>query len=173
MLSSVQQYYYTQLQDPTTSSTDPNPVDTFWLNLLPDYFRKTQIFGSERQSRFLPHAHVDATFRLVRSGGRRRIVLLLLMMMPGGGDGVWDEGLDRLTEFLGLVRDEEEESQGGVVYGAVNVGAYTRFYEFLPGEGKGRDFTESDGQGRVLEVLWDEEMVHRILEEIVQRTREG
>ncbi len=78
---------------------------------------------------------------------------------------VWVDALEQLTNYLKLVRTE----QGGedILYGNVTIGTYTRFYMLKPGEEIMHDYVE---QPDPLELKQDEEIVHRILTEWVDKT---
>ncbi|KAI9764657.1 MAG: hypothetical protein M1840_008154 [Geoglossum simile] len=163
------QYYYDQIKK--TDSIE-NDVDNFWLNLLPDYFQKKLKFGIEQEARPLPEVtkqRADWTIRYIRNGDPKKVVL-----MEDKRKGTetqpaeWKEALTQLTRYLKLVRTEDKQDPNQTLYGALNMGTYTRFYLLEPYEPECFDYPGTNG--KPYELARDEAEIHAILLDLVQKT---
>ncbi|KAI9787508.1 MAG: hypothetical protein M1839_000038 [Geoglossum umbratile] len=169
MTDAIQQYYYDQIKK--TDSIE-NDVDNFWLNLLPDYFQKKLNFGIEQEARWLPEItgqRADWTIRYVKNGSLKKVVL-----MEDKRKGMetqsaeWREALSQLTRYLKLVRAEKNQDAKQTLYGVVNMGTYTRFYQLEHHEPECIDYPGT--KGKPYELAKDEAEIHEILLDLVQKT---
>lgn len=62
-----------------------------------------------------------------------------------------------------------EQPGKDVLYGAVTIETYVRFYYFMPGEQTMQDYP-SPVTGKAYELKTDEEYVHQIVNELVRKT---
>jgi hypothetical protein len=146
-------------------------VDNFWNNTLPHYFAQEKLYGIEQEQRPLEGVikkRTDFTIRYIKNGATKKVILMEDKRRGHETQqSKWIEGVDQLTNYLKLVRTE----QGGndVLYGAVTIETYVRFYYFMPQEQTLRDY-HTTVTGKAYELKDDEDEVHKILNEYVART---
>ncbi|KAF2464528.1 uncharacterized protein BDR25DRAFT_154785, partial [Lindgomyces ingoldianus] len=169
MSDATQQYYYQKIKE--TGSLE-NDVDNFWLNLLPDYFQKKLKYGIEQEARVLPTVtkqRADWTIRYIKNGDPKKVIL-----MEDKRKGMesqtqhWALALDQLTRYMTLVRTEPGQDPTKTLYGAVNIGTYSRFYQLDPYAQQCIDYPGTNG--RHYELAKDEAEIHAILLDFVRKT---
>jgi hypothetical protein len=169
MTNAIQQYYYDQIKK--TDSIE-NDVDNFWLNLLPDYFQKRLNFGIEQEARPLPEItrqRANWTIRYIKNGSLKKVVLMEdKRKVTETQPAEWREALSQLTRYLKLVRTEKNQDPQQTLYGAVNMGTYTRFYQLEHHEPECVDCPGTNGNP--YELAKDEAEIHEILLNLVQKT---
>ncbi|KAI9765555.1 MAG: hypothetical protein M1839_005421 [Geoglossum umbratile] len=72
----------------------------------------------------------------------------------------WIEAVEQLTNYLKLVRTEQIGNQ--VLYGAVTIRTYVRFYFLMPNKPVMEDYPSTE-TGEAYELKHDQEEVHKIL----------
>lgn len=170
MNHTILQYYYDQIKK--TDSIE-NDVDNFWLNLLPDYFQQKLEFGIELEPRPLPEVtkkRVDWTIRCIKNLATQKLVALMEDKRKGKETqpAEWRDAVAQLTRYLRLVRTEPRQDATHTLYGAVNIGSYTRFYQLDPDQQECIDYPGTNG--KPYELAKDEAGIHAILLELVQKT---
>lgn len=165
----TQEYYYKQIKD--RNSTE-NAVDNFWLNLLPDYFKKELKYGIEQEARPLPEyikQRADWTIRYIKNGDPIKVVLMEDKRKGKETQtSEWQKALEQLTRYLKLVRAESGQDRDQTLYGAVNIGTFTRFYQLDPQESDCEDYPGTNGN--YYELAKDEATIHDILLDLVRKT---
>ena len=58
----------------------------------------------------------------------------------------WKEALMQLTRYLKLVRTEDRQDPNQTLYGALNMGTYTRFYLLEPYEPECSNYSGTNGK---------------------------
>jgi len=168
MSKPIPKFYYEQIKMPGSMET---AVDNFWNNTLTHYFTQDKFYGIEQEQRPLEGVvkqRADFTIRYIKNGSPKKVVLMEDKRRGHETQASkWEEAVNQLTNYLKLVRAE----QGGnnILYGAVTIGTYVRFYSFMPGEQKLRDYPSSF-TGKAYELKDDENEVHKILSEYVAKT---
>lgn len=169
MNSEVQKFYHQEIK---RINSLENAVDTFWLNVLPDYSSKKNNFGIEQEAHAPPEISehcTEWTIRYIRKGHSRKLVLMT--NRRGGRREIstraWAEGLVQLTDYLQLVRSEDGQDLQQTLYGAVDFGTRTRFYQWSRSETECTDYPGTNG--KVFEVEKDEEEVHLRFMELVAK----
>ncbi|PGH01637.1 hypothetical protein AJ80_08983 [Polytolypa hystricis UAMH7299] len=110
----IPKFYYDQIKKP---GSEENAVGKFWNNTLPHYFTQDKLYGIEQEQRPLEGVvkqHADFTIRYTNT------IRYIKNRIP-----------KKLTEYLKLVRAEQEDSEE-VLYAAVTIGTYVRFYCLTP-----------------------------------------
>ena len=168
MSKPIPKFYYDKIKAAGSLETE---VDNFWNNTLPHFFTQDKLYGIEQEQRPLEDVvkqRADFTIRYVINGDQK-IVVLMEDKKRGHEtqSSKWSEALEQLTNYMKLVRSE----QGGeeVLYGAVTIGTYVRFYYLMPGEQTMQDYPSPE-TGKAYELKTDEENVHKILNELVAKT---
>ena len=78
----------------------------------------------------------------------------------------WAIGLDQLTDYMKLVRTEEEgQKREEPLYGLLNIDTYTRLYQLNDNEERCIDFPGTNG--KTYELAEDEAEVGRLLETLI------
>jgi 2,3-bisphosphoglycerate-independent phosphoglycerate mutase len=143
---------------------------------LPDYFQRSKLYGieqgqraSEKQKRRL---RADFTVRDIKNGKSKKVVLFEDKRSGYETQAAqWKEAVKQLAKYLNFVCEEQEQEQGkpGILYRAVCIGTYVRFYYF----DKDKEIWEypSVETGKAYELMEDEETVDGILKEFVAKTR--
>jgi hypothetical protein len=165
MNTTIQKYYYDQIK---RAGSLENDVDNFWVNLLPDYFQKRLNYGIERP---LPEftKHADLTTRYIRNGTSKKVVFMEDKCRGKETQSAqWRDALEQLTNYLRLVRAEPTQKPYEMLYGAVNIGTYTRFYQLEPFKQDCVDYPGTDG--KPYELAEDEAEIHGILLDLVGKT---
>lgn len=168
MADETQRWYYNQIKN---NNSIENAVDNFWLNLLPDYFKKSLKFGIEHESRPFPEAtkqRADWTIRYIKNGDPKVILMEDKRRGKEFSTAEWRSGLEQLTDYMTLARAETQQDTQRTLYGAVNIGTYTRFYQLDMYEKTCINYPGTPDQA--LELQADEERIHNILQELVQKT---
>ena len=169
MANGPQKWYYDQIK---AKDSIENAVDNFWNNLLPLYFKQTLNFGIEQESRPLPKIvkrRADWTIRYVKNGDPKKVVLMEDKRKGKETQSAeWAHALEQLTTYLKLVRTEKGQNSDQTLYGAVNIGTYTRFYQLEPYEQECEDYPGTNG--KAFELQKDEEDIHNCLNELVSKT---
>ncbi|CRG83140.1 hypothetical protein PISL3812_00488 [Talaromyces islandicus] len=169
MSKPVPKFYYEQIKIPGSMET---AVDNFWNNTLLHYFTQDKFYGTEQEQRPLEgilKKRADFQIRYIKNGTATKVVL-----MEDNKRGhetqtsLWTEAVDQLTSYLKLVRAEQTQYDD-ILYGAVTIGTYVRFYNFVPDEQQLRDYP-STFTGKAYELRDDENEVHKILNEYVAKT---
>lgn len=164
----IPKFYYDKIKAAGSLETE---VDNFWNNTLPHYFTQDKLYGIEQEQRPLEGVvkqRADFTIRYVKNGDPKKVVLMEDKKRGHEAQSSkWSEALEQLTNYMKLVRSE----QGGkeVLYGAVTIGTYVRFYYLMPGEQTMQDYP-SPVTGKAYELKTDEGNVHKILNELVAKT---
>jgi hypothetical protein len=169
MNDTTQQYYYGQIKNANSLEND---VDNFWLNLLPDYFQKKLKYGIEQEARPLPQItkqRADWTIRYIKNGDPKKVVLMEDKRKGKETQSAeWRDALDQLTRYLKLVRTEPNQDATQTLYGAVNIGTHTRFYQLDAYQQECIDYPGTNG--KVYELADDEANIHAILLDLVYKT---
>jgi hypothetical protein len=169
MTYSTLQYYYNQIKK---ADSIENDVDNFWLNLLPRYFKIELEYSIEQEARPLPEVtkqRADWTIRYIRNGDLKKVVLMENKRKGTESQPAqWREALEQLTRYLKLVRTEKNQDPDQPLYGALNMGTYTRFYMLEPCEPECLDYPSTNG--KPYELARDEAEIHAILLDLVQKT---
>lgn len=146
-------------------------ADDCWNNTLPHYFTQVKFYGIEQEQRSLPgmvEQRADFTIRSIRNGNPKKFFLMEDKQRGHESQpSKWTFVLEQLTNYLKLVRTEESEAD--ILYGAVTIGTYVRFYFLVPGEQNARDYPSSK-TGKAYELELDEADIHDILNELVAKT---
>ncbi|KAF2471331.1 uncharacterized protein BDR25DRAFT_325101 [Lindgomyces ingoldianus] len=162
MNDTTQQFYYGKIKDKDSVEND---VDNFWLNLLPDYFQKKLKYGIEQEARPLPEVtkqRADWTIRYIKNGDPKKVILI-----EGNRKGMESQP----AQYMKLVRTERNQDPKRTLYGAVNIGTYTRFYQLDPYEQECIDYPGTNG--KCYELAGNEAEIHAILLNLVQKTSHG
>ena len=169
MADPTQKWYYDQIKRPDSIE---NAVDNFYLNLLPDYFKKRLGYGIEQESRPLPEItkqRSDFTIRFIRNGDLKKVVLMEDRRKDTESSIVeWEKALGQLTTYLKLIRAEAQQDSTQTLYASVNIGTYIRFYQLDAYKVECIDFPGTNG--KAFELAADEESVRNYLEEWVRLT---
>ena len=171
MNDTVQQFYYGKIKD---ESSLENDVDSFWLNLLPEYFQKKLKYGISFEERPLPQSTkaADWTVRyIIKSGSKKVIFMGNPCKDINGQTALWMIALDQVTRYMSLVRAESDQSATETLYGAVNIGTYTRFYQLDPYKQECADYPGTNGE--CYELAENEAEIHAILQDLVHKTSNG
>ena len=149
-----------------------NAVDNFWLNLLPEYFKKELNYGIEQESRPLPEItkqRADWTIRSIMNGDSKRVVFMEDRRKGKETQSAeWQNAVEQLSSYLKLVRAEPKQDPKQTLYGAVNIGTFTRFYQLDPDQPDSKNYTGTNGN--YYELANDEAKIHEILLDLVQKT---
>lgn len=173
MSKPVLKFYYEQIKKAGSESSEPT-VSNFWNNTLPLYFTQDNSFGIELEPRLLEgivKRRTGFTIRCVRNGDLRKAVVFVEDNRIGHeaeASSMWDEAVVELTSYLKVVRMEQNDSTN-ILYGAVAMGTYIRFYYLIPSEDELRDY-QSIFTGKAYELEDDEYEVHKILNEVVAQS---
>lgn len=147
MNDTIQQFYYNKIKDKNSLE---NNVDNFWLNLLPDYFQKKLKYGIEQESRLLPEVskqRADWTIRYIKNGGQTKVILMEDKRKSfESQSSVWASAFDQLTRYMTLVCAEQYPDNEQTLYGAINIGTYTRFYQLNPYKKECIDYPGTNGK---------------------------
>ncbi|KAK2816041.1 hypothetical protein FQN49_008044, partial [Arthroderma sp. PD_2] len=128
-------------------------------------------YGIEQEQRPLEGVvkkRVDFTIRYVKNGTPKKVVLM--ENKKRGYEthaSVWADAVTQLTNYIKLVHVEQLDNN--ILYAAVCVGTYVRFYYH---ERRDEELTDYPTlrTGDYYELKNDEEEVHRVLTELVAKT---
>jgi hypothetical protein len=138
---------------------------------LPHYFTQDKLYGIEQEQRPLEGVvkmRDDFTIRYAKNGDLKKVVLM--EDRKGGYEtqpSKWVDALEQLTNYLKLVRTEQEGN--GILYGIVCIRTCVRFYFLEPGEQTMEVYPTTE-TGKPYELKDDEAEVHKVLNEYVAKT---
>ena len=168
MSKPIPKFYYDKIKAVGSLETE---VDNFWNNTLPHYFTQDKLYGIEQEQRPLEGVvkqRADFTIRYVKNGDPKKVVLMEDKKRGHETQSSkWSEALEQLTSYMKLVRSEQGREE--VLYGAVTIGTYVRFYYLMPGEQTMQDYPSPETR-KAYELKPDEENFHKILNELVAKT---
>ncbi|KAK2785903.1 hypothetical protein FQN53_007279 [Emmonsiellopsis sp. PD_33] len=167
----VLKFYYDQIKK---AAPLENAVDNFWNNTLPHYFMQDKFYGIEQEQRSLEgaiEARADCFIRYIRHGYPIKVILMETRRRGSEAQqSTWEQAVRQLTNYLKLVRTEQHQHAADeILYAAVTIGTYVRFYYLVPKELELRDY-KSTRTGDYYELKDDEGEVHKILTEFVAKT---
>ncbi|KAI9773440.1 MAG: hypothetical protein M1840_007656 [Geoglossum simile] len=164
----IPKFYYDKIKE---AGSLENAVDNFWNNTLPHYFTQDKFYGIEQEQRPLEGVvklRADFTIRYIKNGDPKKVVLIEDKKRGyETQESKWIAAVNQLTNYLKLVRTEQDRDQ--VLYGAVTIGTYVRFYFLRPGEQTIEDYPTTE-TGKAYELKDDEAEVHKVLNEYVAIT---
>ncbi|KAL2172977.1 uncharacterized protein P884DRAFT_321012 [Thermothelomyces heterothallicus CBS 202.75] len=161
----IVQNYYNSL----TKDSHEWKVDRLWNTILNLYFTAAEDFGVEIQPRPAPNVSKEAndvTVAYVHHVSNKRKALCLWENKRREFEGqtaVWTKAVTELTNYM-IKERQASRQMGEIIFGAVTVGRYTRFYVLSPGSTALEDYPGTNGTP--FEFRKDEDMIVKILREI-------
>ncbi|KAM5453843.1 hypothetical protein MaudCBS49596_002467 [Microsporum audouinii] len=138
-------FYYDEIKK---SGSMKSTVNNFWNNALLHYFTQEKFYGIEQDQ-----CQLDGT-------------------TDGCADFAirpyhWGEAVEQLAQYLKLVRAEQGSSH--LLYAAITIGTYVRFYYLEPLEQTLTDYPTTR-TGDFYELKLNEDEIHNVLSEWVEKT---
>ncbi|KAM5470184.1 hypothetical protein MauCBS54593_004068 [Microsporum audouinii] len=156
-------FYYDEIKK---SGSMKSTVNNFWNNALLHYFTQEKFYGIEQDQCQLDGTTdgcADFAIRRINNGESRKVVLMKNETQAYH----WGEAVEQLTQYLKLVRAEQGSSH--LLYAAITIGTYARFYYLEPQEQTLTDHPTTR-TGDFYELKLNEDEIHNVLSEWVEKT---